>query len=95
LCSTALLYIRRCTQLRTSANMPVMDGRHAPTPEEFEAARQREIARLNMRVYDIKGKSHHTPVDSKLLKGDTWDKRVADMEIVRRWCESKLRGVAS
>jgi hypothetical protein len=51
--------------------MPVMDGRHAPTPEEFEAARQREIARLNMRIYDIKAKSHHTPVDSKLLKGDT------------------------
>lgn len=75
--------------------MPVMEGRNAPTPEEFEAARQREIARLNMRVSDIKGKTHHTPEDSKLLEGDTWNQRVADRETVRRWSESKVRSVAS
>ena len=75
--------------------MVVMEGRHAPIPEEFEAARQREIARLNMRVSDINGNTHHTSEDLKPLEGDTWDKRVADMETVRRWTESKVRGVAS
>ena len=74
--------------------MSLMEGRHAPTLEEFEAARQREIA-PDTRVSDIKGETHHTPEDSKLLEGDTWDKRVADMETVRRWSESKVRGVAS
>jgi len=57
----------------------------SPTPEEFEEARQRELARLNLRVSDIKGRTFHTPEDAKLLEGDTPDQRWADMHTVRRW----------
>ena len=33
------------------------------TPEEFEQARQRELARLNLRISSIKGQTCHTPED--------------------------------
>ena len=67
-------------------------GRQAPpTPEEFEGARQRELARLNFRISSIKGQTYHTPEDAKLLEGDTADQRLADMATVRRWSESSPR----
>ncbi len=62
-----------------------------PTPEEFEEARQRELARLNLRISDIRGQTSHTPQDAKLLEGDTPDRRWADMATVRRWTENSAR----
>ncbi len=59
-----------------------------PTPEEFEEARQRELARLNVRLSSTTGQPYHTPEDSKLLEGDTADRRWADMAAVRRWNEN-------
>jgi hypothetical protein len=59
-----------------------------PRPEELEEARQRELARLNVRISSIKGQAYHTPEDSKLLEGDTADRRLADMATVRRWSEN-------
>jgi hypothetical protein len=62
-----------------------------PTPEEFEEARQRELARLNFRISSIKGQTCHTPEDSKLLEGDSANRRLADMATVRRWTENSAR----
>jgi hypothetical protein len=62
-----------------------------PTPEEFEEARQREVARLNFRVSSIKGQTFHTPEDARLLEGDSAGRRTADMVTVRRWAASSAR----
>ena len=62
-----------------------------PTPEEFEGARQPELARLNFRIGSITGRTFHTPEDAKLLEGDTEDRRAADMATVRRWSENSPR----
>ena len=62
-----------------------------PTPEEFEEARQRELARLNLRISSITGQTLRTPEDSKLLEGDSADRRLADMATVRRWSENSAR----
>jgi hypothetical protein len=63
----------------------------APTPEEFESARQRELARLNIRVSSITGETHHTPEDLELLESDTSHKRSLDMNTVRRWTANSER----
>jgi hypothetical protein len=55
----------------------------ALTPEEFEGAKQRELARLNVRVSSITGETHHTPEELKLLEGDTPHQRSLDMDVVR------------
>jgi hypothetical protein len=57
----------------------------APTLEEFEEARQRELARLNIRVSSILGNVSHTHEDVKLLEQDTLQQRTTDMGILRRW----------
>ena len=57
----------------------------APTPEKFEGAQQRELARLNIRLSSITGETYHTPEDVKLLEGDTPYQRSVDMDTVRRW----------
>jgi hypothetical protein len=62
-----------------------------PTPEEFEEARQRELARLNFRLSSMMGRTFHTPEDAKLLEEDTEDRRVADRATVRRWTENSPR----
>ncbi len=62
-----------------------------PTSEEFEGARQRELARLNVRLSSMVDRTLHTPEDSKLLEGDTVDRRWADMATVRRWTENSPR----
>ncbi|MDP9476064.1 MAG: hypothetical protein M3R38_10340 [Actinomycetota bacterium] len=59
-----------------------------PTPEEFDEARQRELARLNFRIGSMTGRTFHTPEDAELLEGDTEDRRAADMAAVRRWTEN-------
>ena len=56
-----------------------------PTPEEFEQARRRELARLNLRISSIMGRTFHTLEDSELLKEDVPERRGYDMEVVRRW----------
>jgi hypothetical protein len=62
-----------------------------PTPEEFEEARQRELARLNFSISSLTGQTCHTPEDLKLLEGDSQDQRSADMATVRQWCANSAR----
>ena len=61
------------------------DAHDVPTAEEFEQARQRELARLNIRVSSIVGKTYHTPEDIELLKQDTLQQQDQDRDTVRRW----------
>ena len=60
-----------------------------PTPEEFEAARRRELARLNLRLTDIKGEEYFTQEDRATLEGDTPRQQTQDRETVRRWSATK------
>ena len=62
-----------------------------PTSEEFEEARQRELARLNFRIGSMTGRTFHTPEDAKILEGDSADRRWADMATVRRWTANSAR----
>jgi hypothetical protein len=64
---------------------------NAPTLEELEEARQRELARLNIRVSSILGNVSHTPEDVKLLEQNTPQQRTEDMDIVRRWTGNSER----
>ena len=59
-----------------------------PTPEEFEQARRRELARLNMRLSSITGETSHTAEDLELLEGHTEYQRTLDMDVIRRWTAS-------
>ncbi len=56
-----------------------------PTLGEFEAARNRELARLNVRMFSITGKKFHTSEELSLLEGDTSEQEVLDRETVRLW----------
>ena len=60
-----------------------------PTPEEFEEARRRELARLNLRLTDIKGEEYFTQEDRAALDGDTARQQTQDRETVRRWSATK------
>lgn len=60
-----------------------------PTPEEFEATRKRELARLNLRLTDITGEKFFTQEDRAILEGDTPRQETQDREIVRRWATTK------
>lgn len=62
-----------------------------PTPEQFEGAKQRELARLNIRVSSMTVETHHTPEDLELLEGDTSYRRSLDMETVRKWTANSER----
>ena len=68
-----------------------LDPQPPPTPEEFEEARRREMARLSFRISSIMGRTFHTPEDSKLLEGDSAAERLADMATVRQWSENSAR----
>jgi hypothetical protein len=63
----------------------------APTLEKFEEARQRELARLNIRVSTILGNVFHAPEDVKLLEQDTLQQRTEDMDTLRRWTANSER----
>ena len=63
----------------------------APTGEEFEAARRREVARLDVRVASIRG-GVPTPEDLEVLWLDEPADEVRDKDIVRRWVAAKNRG---
>ena len=70
------------------------EGR-APTREEFLAAKNRELARHNLRLSFLTGRDVLTPEDRGLLTGDTPAAEVRDLETVRRWSASRSasRGV--
>lgn len=63
----------------------------SPTHQEFEEARQREVARLNVRISSITGETLHTTEDLELLEGDTAHQRTLDMDVVRRWTANSER----
>lgn len=60
-------------------------------PEEFEAARRRELARLNLRLTEIKGQEYFTQEDRVALEGDTPRQKTQDRETVRGWAATKDR----
>jgi hypothetical protein len=62
-----------------------------PTPEEFEEARHRELARLNVQLSSTTSKVQHTPEDLELLKGDTHQREDLDRDVVRRWSANSER----
>ncbi len=61
----------------------------APTPEEFEAARTRELARLSSRLSDLTGKEYLKPEDQAILEGDMPQLETQDQETVRCWSTNK------
>ena len=63
----------------------VMD---APSGEEFEAARYREVARLNVRVASLLG-GIPEPKDLEILWLDEMAYELRDKDIVRRWVAAK------
>lgn len=62
-----------------------------PTIEEFEAAKRREVARLNVRVAPMLG-GLPTPEDLEVLWLDEPTDELRDKDIVRRWIAAKNRG---
>lgn len=60
-------------------------GERDPTREEFLAARDRELARHNLRLSYMTGRNFLTPEDRGLLSGDTLADEVRDQETVKRW----------
>ncbi len=62
----------------------------APSREEFEAARYREVARLNVRVASMLG-GLPTPEDLEVLWLEEPADEVRDKNIVRRWVAAKKR----
>jgi len=63
----------------------------APTREEFEAAKRREVSRLNVRVAPMLG-GLPTPEDLEVLWLDEPADEVRDKDIVRRWVAAKNHG---
>ncbi len=68
-----------------------VDEQDAPTGEEFEAAKRREVSRLNVRVASMLGRLP-TPEDLEVLWLDEPADEVRDKDIVRRWVAAKNRG---
>jgi|tagenome__1003787_1003787.scaffolds.fasta_scaffold19163926_1 hypothetical protein len=52
---------------------------------EFEAARKRELGRLNVPLFSSTGKESHTSEHLALLEGDTFQQEMLDKETVRLW----------
>ena len=61
----------------------------APTREEFLGARDRELARHNLRVSYMMDTDVLTPEDRELLSGDTPADEVRDRETVMRWSAAR------
>ena len=49
----------------------------------------RDVMRISS--IKVKGQTCHTPEDTKLLEGDSADRRLADMATVRLWAENSPR----
>ena len=62
-----------------------------PTREEFEAAKRREVARLNVRVVPMLGVIPE-PEDLKILWLDEPADELRDKDLVRRWVAAKNGG---
>ena len=62
-----------------------------PTREEFDAAKRREVARLNVRVAPMLG-GVPTPEDLEVLWLDEPADELRDKDIVRRWVAAKKHG---
>ena len=62
--------------------------RDSPSREEFEAARHREVARLNVRVASMLGRIPE-PKDLEVLWLDEMADELRDEDIVRRWVAEK------
>lgn len=62
----------------------------APSREEFEAAKRRELSRLNIRVAPMLG-GLPTPEDLEVLWLEEPADEVRDKDIVRRWVAAKKR----
>ena len=62
----------------------------APAKEEFEAAKRREVARLNVRVAPMLG-GLPAPEDLEVLWLDEPADELRDKDIVRRWVAAKKR----
>ncbi len=60
-------------------------ARQETTLAEFEVARKRELARLNVCMFSIVGEEFHTSDDLALLEGDTVEQEMMDRETVRLW----------
>ncbi len=43
---------------------------------------------MRISPFKVKGQTCHTPEDLKLLEVDSADRRLADMDTVRRWSEN-------
>ena len=63
--------------------------RVAPTREEFLAARDRELARHNLRISYMMDADSLTPEDRELLSGDTPADELRDQETIKRWSASR------
>jgi hypothetical protein len=61
-----------------------------PSREEFEAAKRREVSRLNVRVAPMLG-GLPTPEDLEVLWLDEPTDELRDKDIVRRWVAAKKR----
>jgi len=61
----------------------------APTREELLAARDRELARQNLRISVLRGRDLLTPEDRELLSGDTPADEARDRETVQRWSAAR------
>ena len=60
-----------------------------PTLAEFEAAKRRELSRLNLRLSVLMGKEYLTPEDRTILEGDTSQLEEQDRKTVRGWSANK------
>jgi hypothetical protein len=64
-------------------------GERDPTREEFLAARDRELARYNLRLSYMMGRNLLMPEDRELLSGDTLADEMRDRETVKRWSAAR------
>ena len=83
----------KCIQSPPMRHSDSQVARQEPTLAEFEAARNRELARLNVRLFSITCKEYHTSEDLSLLEGDTFKQENIARETVRLWANrSKKHG---
>ncbi len=68
---------------------------YIPTPEEFEAARRRELARLNLQLSSMTGEEYLTPEDRTTLEGDSPQSEARDRETVRNWTATKSKSLGA
>ena len=78
----------RLQSLQEAVEAPRVGVQDAPSEEEFEAAKRREVARLNVRVAPMLRRVP-APEDLEVLWLDEPADEWRDKEIVRRWVAAK------